>query len=234
LLYDLERLQLSSIKWSVVEALNWPVLEVQGSIVNPTHNLSLKLKAMLQSLFNWRWKWDDHCHSNVTTGPTDPANTVITDQQGNPQFHTYLSFTDIAIKNIMYYQATLVLVLRIGKLILSDDLIESVDKRPPLDLALPLPPTPLLRPTEIDSLEDASWEFYRAMEGHFCSGGDQPAAEFYQLMYPLTLVSHGIEEDSLEQTWMSRIRSRIMKASGYNMWATGGERSTGGTEGSKP
>lgn len=126
----------------------------------------------------------------------------------------------------MYHQATLVLVLRIGKLILSNDLLASVDKAPHPDLAQPLPPTPLLRPTELQSLEDATWEFYRSMEGHLC-GGDQHAAEFYQLMFPLSLVALGIEEGSLEQTWMKKIRTRLMNAAGYNLWATGGDRSTG-------
>jgi len=151
----------------------------------------------------------------------------------NPQFRTYLSYSDIAIREIIYYQATLVLLLRISKLILSNDLLNSVNKAPPPDLAQPLHPTPLLRPTEIDSLEDASWEFYRSMEGHLCGRGDQPAAEFYQIMFPLSLVSLGIE-DSIEQTWMKRIRARMMGASRFNLWATGGERSTGGAADSKP
>jgi len=214
-----------------VDSINWPVLEVQGSIVNPTHNLTLKLKAMLQNLINWRWKWDHHCHQHTSTGPTDPGNTIITDHHGNPQFRTYLTYSDIAIKEITYYQATLVLVLRMGKLIFSNDILDIVDKAPPANLSQPLQPTPLLRPTEIESLEDASWEFYRSMEGHLCGRGDQPAAEFYGLLFVLTLVSLGIEDDCLEQTWMRRIRSRMMRASGHNLWATAGEGNSKGSTG---
>ncbi len=137
----------------------------------------------------------------------------------------------MAIKEIIYYQAALVLVLRIGKLILGSNLLDSVDKAPPSDLPQPLQPTSLLRPTEIESLEDASWEYYRAMEGHLCSRRDQPAAEFYQLMFPLSMVSLGIEAGSIEQTWMNKIRARMLAAFGFNLWAGGGERSGGGVAG---
>lgn len=203
-------------------------------LVNPKHRLSINLRSLLQSLFHWRWKWERHFNITADVIPTDPNNTAVTDNHGNPQFTTCLSYSDLFAREIIYYQAILVFLLRLGKLLLSYNLLDDVDKAAPPSLAQPLRPSPLLLPSDVHSLEDASSEFYRSMEGHLCGGRDKAAVEFYQLMFALSLVTLGVENDSIEAIWTKRIRGRMIGASGFDMWAACRERSIGSIADSKP
>lgn len=128
---------------------------------------------------------------------------------------------------MIYYQATLVFLLRLGKLVLKNHLLDSVDKAAPSGLALPLRSSPLLRPPEVLSLEDTISEFYRSMEGHLCGSVGRPAAESYPLLFALSLVIFGVEKESVEMTWAVMIRERIIRASGLDMWVASRERIEG-------
>lgn len=184
----------------------------------------MKLKSLLQELFRWRWDWERDCDSGVEEVPTNPLNTVVIDNYGNPQFSTCLCYSDEVTKEIIYYQAILTFLLRMGKLLFNDRVLDGVEKAETPGLARPLRPSLLLLPSEVHSLEDASTEFYRSMEGHLSAGAEKPAVEFYQLMFPLSLVTLGVEPDSMEEKWTKNIRRRMIGASGFDMWVARMER----------
>lgn len=206
------------------------MLEVNGVIVNPRHPLKAKLTSMLQNLFNWRWNWERQRNSFVEEVPTNPSKTIVIDHCGNPQFQTCLCYSDEAARDardIIYYQATLTFLLRMGVIFFGENLLDSVDKSAPPNLSQPLRPSPLLLPPEVHSLEEASSEFYRSMEGYLCIGASKSAAEFYGLAFVHSLVTLGVEQDSMEEMWTTSIRRRIFGVSGFDMWAARRERDSG-------
>jgi hypothetical protein len=78
----------------------------------------------------------------------------------------------------------------------------------------------------VHSLGDARSGFLRSVEGHLYNGANRPSAESYQLMFPLSLVTFAIEENSIEWNWTKMIRGRIIGVSGFDMWAAVQERRT--------
>lgn len=99
-----------------------------------------------------------------------------------------------------------------------DSVIDSTDRSIPSGILQPLPYTPLLLPIDLNALEDATSEFYCSIEACLTIA-PKDAGDWHQLMFALSLVNTGLDEASLEGTWMKRIRRQIVTTSGLDMWA---------------
>jgi hypothetical protein len=76
-----------------------------------------------------------------------------------------------------------------------DFFAQNTNRAAPLGITQPISTSPLLLPGNIKSLGDVSSEFYRSMEGCLCAG-EQDAGDWYQLMFSLSMVNVGLDEDS--------------------------------------
>jgi hypothetical protein len=182
---------------------------------------SLRSQAVfiLQSLFDWRWEWERLYSASASEVPVVASNCMVTDVNGKPQWPTVIQYSDHhRTIEIIYYNATLVLVLRMGKKHGWAVLSEGKDREPPLGFVRPSTASPLLRPSDISSLEDACSEFYRSMEYYFSVVEKNPGTQ-YQLMFTLSLVSFGLEEGSKEAAWIMNMKERIIERSTFDFWS---------------
>lgn len=181
-------------------------------------SLKIQIISILRCLFDWRWDWERQYSGSADEIPVI-ASTSLADENGHPLHPTLILLPNrLCAIEIIYYNATLIYLFRIAKQLQWDFLAEST-RAAPLVITEPLPASPLLLPSDIQSLEDVSSEFYRSVEGCLY-GAEKSAGEWYQLMFSLFLVNAGLDEGSLEATWMSRIRGRIITTSGLDMWSS--------------
>ncbi len=185
--------------------------------IRPQNPLYLRFISITQDLFNWRWDWERQYSGCAEEVPVF-ASDLVTDEKGDPWYPSLIQFSSRErAMEIIYYDATLIYLFRIARQ-LQWDFVESTGGAPPPEIALPLLASPLLFPSDIHALEDVSSEFYRLIEGCLSAAG-KVVGNLYQLMFALSLVNNGLDEDSLEATWMRRIRSRIVATSGLDLWS---------------
>jgi hypothetical protein len=184
--------------------------------IGPLNPLFLRFISIFQNLFSWRWDWELQYNGSADEVPVIVSD-LVTDENGNPSYPTLIHFSSRArAMEIIYYNATLIYLFRKARQLQWDFLFESTERAAPPEIAQPLPASPLLLPSDIHALENASSEFYRSIEGCLCVAA-KDAGDWYQLMFALSLVNAGLDEDSLEATWMRRIRKRIIATSSLNI-----------------
>jgi hypothetical protein len=175
--------------------------------------------SILQSLFDWRWEWESLYSNSASEVPVVASNCVVTDVNGKPQWPTMIQYSDHwRTMEIIYYNATLILILRMGKQHNWALLSKCSDREPPLGFIRPLLTSPLLRPSDISSLEDVCSEFYRSMECYMFVADKHPGTR-YQLMCTISLVAFGLDESSKEVTWIKNIEKRMIESSTYDFWS---------------
>jgi hypothetical protein len=145
--------------------------------------------SILQSLFEWHWEWERLYSASAGEAPVVTSNCRVTDVSGKPQWPTMIQYSDHhRTIEIIYYNATLVLVLRMGKKHRWAVLSEGNDGELPLGFVRPPTASPLLHPSDISSLEDVCSEFYRSIEYYLSVVENHPWTQ-YQLMFTLSFIS---------------------------------------------
>lgn len=119
--------------------------------------------------------------------------------------------------DIIYYNATLISLLRLGRGLIGDIFLRSVNSEAPLDLTQPLRSSPLLLPPDIGSIEDVTSEFYRSLEGHMYSTGGL-ANESILLSFSTSLASLGTTKGSRDAFLIRELRRKVIGTSGFSIW----------------
>ena len=176
-----------------------------------------KIVQILDSLFDWRWKWDRMHYGCAYEMTADSSLGVNLDENHRLLFPTMLYFSDQALGNdIAHYDAALAFVLRIAQRTLGDSW-SSVNAAGPSN---PTQPTStLLRPPDVQSASDAMLELFRLVEFHL-SGGDSVSGDAFRLLFPLSLAGKGLPRESDEAQLIRRIRHDIADISGFGLFGS--------------
>ena len=178
--------------------------------------LRSKIVRILDSLFEWRWKWERTHGGCAYQVITDSNLGLNLDENDRPLFPTVFYFSDQLLANeIAHYDAALAFVLRIAQEVLGDSWSSSVNAARPSN---PTQLTPTLAlPPDTRSASDAMTELFRLIEFHL-SGGVGIAGDAYRLLFPLSLAGRGLPQDSDEARRIRRIRSEIADISGFGIF----------------
>ena len=115
--------------------------------------LDFRTLDILQKLFAWRWAWEDYLGSMVYEQATDVSMGITVDDQGQQLWPTTLGFADqMHATHISYYDAGLMMTLKIAESRFGERWQERVNRTPPADLLRPFRPSPLTLPDELQTV----------------------------------------------------------------------------------
>jgi hypothetical protein len=180
------------------------------------NGLRSKIVRILNSLFEWRWKWE-RTHGGCTYEVvTDSSLGLNLDENDRPLFPTVIYFSDQLLANdIAHYDAALAFVLRIAQEMLGGSWSSSVSAT---GLSNPTQSTsPLSLPPDIQSASDPMMELFRVVEFHL-SGETSVSGDAFRLLFPLSLSGKGFPQDSDEARRIRRIRHELADISGFGLF----------------
>jgi hypothetical protein len=178
--------------------------------------LRSKIVRILNSLFEWRWKWERMFGGCAYEVITDSNLRLNLDENDGPLFPTVLYFSDqLLASDVAHYDGALAFVLRIAQDTLDDSWPSFVDAA---SSSNPTPVTStLLLPPDVRSAADAVQELFRLVEFHL-SGGKPISGDAFRLLFPLSLAGMGLPQDSHEARRIRRIRHEIADISGFGLF----------------
>jgi hypothetical protein len=178
--------------------------------------LRSKIIRILDSLFEWRWKWERVHGGGASEVITDSNLRLNLDEDGRPLFPTVLYFSDrILASDIAHYDGALAFVLRIAQETLGDSWFSFVNTASSSNLIQAT--SILLLPTDVRSAADVMQELFRSVEFQL-SGGEAVSGDAFRLLFPLSLARKGLLHDSAEARQTARIRREIADISGFGLF----------------
>ena len=181
--------------------------------------LRSKIVRTLDSLFEWRWRWERMYGGCAFEAVTDSNLRLNLDAHDRPLFPTVLYFSDqLLASDIANYDACLAFVLRAARQTLGDSWSSFVTATGPSHLTQPT--SILLLPPDIRSASDVMLELFRVVEFHL-SGGKAISGDAFRLLFPLSLAGRGLPLDSDEKVWMRRMCHEIADISGFGLFDLG-------------
>ena len=190
------------------------IYETAGQVMD--NGLRSKIVRILDSLFEWRWKWERMYGGCAYEVIADSNLGLNLDESDRPLFPTVLYFSDqLLASDIAHYDAALAFALRIAQETLGDSWSSSVN---PTGLSNPTElKSALSLPSDIRSASDAIAELFRLIEFHL-SGGNSVSGAAFRLLFPLSLAGKGVPRDSDEARYIRRVRREIADISGFGIF----------------
>lgn len=178
--------------------------------------LRLKIVQILDSLFEWRWKWERMHGGHSYKVVTDSNLRLNLDEKGQPLFPTVVYFSDqLLASDIAHYDGALAYILRIAQAVLGDNWSSHVNVGGPSTLTEAT--SVLLLPPDVRSANDAMQELFRLVEFHF-SGEPTVSGDVFRLLFPISLAGKDLPHDSDEERRIRRIRREIADISGFGLF----------------
>jgi hypothetical protein len=172
-----------------------------------------KILRILNSLFDWRWKWERMHGGCAYEVITDSNLRLNLDENDRPLFPTVLYFSDqLLASDIAHYDAALAFILRTAQETLGDSWSSLATAAGPSNF--PQAASILLLPPNVRSAADAMLELFRLVEFHL-SGGKTISGDAFRLLFPLSLAGKGLSQDSHEARLLRRIRHETADISGF-------------------
>jgi len=177
-------------------------------------HLSRKILLLLQTLYEWRARWQqqnpDSCCEVPTSSPDDEAFS--------PNIIVYSSLG--AAYEICFYNAILLLILKLGSQVIGP----AFD---PTNLSLRLTGHldygPLIPPGFALNSQAAATEICKSVEFHLAHPSSSAASFF--LLFPLRVAYQTFEPESKEAKWLRGVMTKVADMSGFEI-----SRSLGGQE----
>ena len=183
------------------------------------NRLRSKIVRILDSLFEWRWRWERMYGGCAFEMTTDSSLGLNLDAHDRPLFLTVLYFSDqLRASDVANYDAVLAFVLRIAQHTLGDSWPSFVKTTASSHLTQPT--SILLLPPDIRSASDAMLELFRMVQFHL-SGGKAISSHAFRLLFSLSLAGRDLPLDSDEKVWMGRMCHEIADISGFGIFDLG-------------
>lgn len=188
--------------------------EIRGRSLDD--GLRLKIIQILDSLFEWRWRWERLHGGCAYEVITDSNLSLNLDENDRPLFPTVFYFSDqLLASDIALYDAALAFVLRMAQETLGDSWSSLVNAAGSSSF------TPaksiLLLPSDVRSAADAMRELFRLVEFHL-SEEKAVSGNAFRLLFPLSLAGKGLSPDSDEARLIRRIRHDTADISGFGLF----------------
>ena len=175
-----------------------------------------KIVRILNSLFEWRRKWESIHGGCAYEMTTDSHLGLNLDENNRSLFPTVLYFSDLVLaSDIAHYDAALSFVLRIAQNKLGDSWPSSVNAAGAPNPARPT--STLLLPPDVRSASDPMLELVRLVEFHL-SGRRAISGDAFRLLFPLGLAGKGLAQESDEARWIKRIQRETADISGFGLF----------------
>jgi hypothetical protein len=181
------------------------------------YGLRTKIIRILDSLFEWRWRWE-HMHGGhayeVVTDSNLPLNL---DEHGQPLFPTVVYFSDqLLASDIAHYDGALAYVLRIAQAVLGDNWPSYMNVGGPSNTS-EATTSILLLPPNVRCAADVMREIFRLIEFHF-SGEQTVSSDAFRLLFPISLAGKGLRRGSDEEKLLRRVRREMADISGFGLF----------------
>ncbi|KAI4197900.1 MAG: hypothetical protein LQ350_005659 [Teloschistes chrysophthalmus] len=187
----------------------------------PAHrNLYLRVLALANTLFAWRWAWERQHAYHVWLVPSTNSRYVPRDaDSGEPMYPTLIYFSDYFRWNEMQrYNSVLLVVLDLARAIYGDEgFLSDLDRSIPPDLLSVTHRSPLCLPSDPDlSLHTVAAEHVRSLEFSLRDASQVSLTGLFSLLN-LNLTYKTLTPDHPLSGWIRDICGQIASMSGFHV-----------------
>ncbi|KAL8637555.1 MAG: hypothetical protein Q9228_005187 [Teloschistes exilis] len=203
---------------------DYDTLVASGSTVSgdaPAHgNLYLRVLALANTLFAWRWAWERQHAYEVWLVPSTNSRYVPRDaDSGEPLYPTLIYFSDYFRWNEMQrYNSVLLVVLDLARAIHGDEgFLSDLDRSIPPDLLSVTHRSPLCLPSDPDlCLHTVAAEHVRSLEFSLRDASQVSLTGLFSLLN-LNLTYKTLTPDHPLSGWIRDICGQIATLSGFHV-----------------